>query len=309
VKTDHMKNTLLIDGDIVAYKACIYAQYEAEFEPKILLMMSDKEVIESYINAQFSEMIDVLNGGMLWVALSCPSIAYWRKKIMPSYKSNRSGSRPMGFWHARAYMKERYGATEVQPLEADDLLGIWATEPCSEHLDKVIVSEDKDLATVPGRFCRWPVDKQIIDISVDQARYNHLIQTLTGDTTDGYPGCPGVGPKTATKILAGEEGHSVQWACVLEAYELAFKKQGLGSFADSAISAWENASVAKILWADEFDFETGEVSLWPGLHRHQTCQPQQSSSSEETETITSLLSELSDLTACVESQDLPPSVS
>ena len=44
------------------------------------------------------------------------------------------------------------------------------------------------------------------------------MQTLTGDATDGYTGCPTVGPKTAQKILADAENINEMWAAVTAAY-------------------------------------------------------------------------------------------
>ena len=83
-------------------------------------------------------------------------------------------------------------------LEADDMLGIKATR------DKgcIIVSEDKDLKTIPAKVFNPAKDTEPHDISEQEADYNFMFQTLTGDKTDNYSGCPSVGPKTAEKILA-----------------------------------------------------------------------------------------------------------
>ena len=45
------------------------------------------------------------------------------------------------------------------------------------------------------------------EIISEEGRYFHMMQTLTGDTADGYPGCPSVGKVTAEKILKDHKGN------------------------------------------------------------------------------------------------------
>jgi DNA polymerase-1 len=40
-----------------------------------------------------------------------------------------------------------------------------------------------------------------MEISETEADYWHMYQTLVGDTSDGYPGCPGVGKVGAAEFL------------------------------------------------------------------------------------------------------------
>ena len=91
-----------------------------------------------------------------------------------------------------------------------------------------------------------------------------MMQTLTGDTTDGYTGCPGIGPKTAEKILqaALAEGtteanpaqlREIYWQHVVKAYA----KAGL-----SEEEALTQARVARICRNSDYDFKTKQVILW-----------------------------------------------
>ncbi|MCM5691598.1 hypothetical protein GOA89_00395 [Sinorhizobium meliloti] len=59
-------------------------------------------------------------------------------------------------------------------------------------------SQDKDMLTSPGKLYRGG---EVIDVSPGEARYNWVMQTLTGDVTDGYPGLKGMGPVKAAKVL------------------------------------------------------------------------------------------------------------
>ena len=134
-------------------------------------------------------------------------------------------------------------------LEADDTLGILATNgECSRN---IIVSVDKDMLTIPCEY--YNMDKEVTEtVDTKLADYMHLYQTLVGDSTDNYKGCPGVGPKKAADILK-----IPSWSRVVTAFE----KAGLTS--DDALV---QARVARILRANEYNFDTGEVILWEPLN-------------------------------------------
>ena len=76
-----------------------------------------------------------------------------------------------------------------------------------------------------------------------------MYQTLTGDSTDGYSGCPSVGDKTARKIL----GDNPTWGDVISAYE----KRGL-----TEQDAMVQARVARILRFKDYDFVKHQPILW-----------------------------------------------
>jgi 5'-3' exonuclease len=149
----------------------------------------------------------------------------------------------------RQWMIDKYKAVSIPSLEADDLLGIKATkEPFC-----IIISEDKDLKTIPAMVFNPAKDKQVTNISQWEADYNHMLQTLTGDQADGYAGCPSIGPKTAQKILADCETKREMWNAVLAAYA----KQKL-----SPEVALTQAQVARICRAEDFNFKTRKVRPW-----------------------------------------------
>ena len=139
----------------------------------------------------------------------------FRKDIAPFYKANRKNTRrPMLLNFAKDYMRERFRATSKANLEADDYMGILAMG----YPDSVIWSEDKDLMTIPGKHL---VNEDIIEVSLEEADRNFYTQVLTGDTTDNYRGCPGVGAVKAAKILKDKHTPFEMWSAVLEAFEKA----------------------------------------------------------------------------------------
>jgi len=112
--------------------------------------------------------------------------------------------------------------------------------------DTIIWSEDKDLLTIPAKH--W-IDGKVVTISEEEAKYNFYYQTLVGDSTDNYKGCPSVGSVTANKLLSQD----CSWDSVVDA----FKSKGL-----SEEVALENARLARILHNGEYDTDTAEVKLW-----------------------------------------------
>ena len=240
--------TFLIDADIVAFKAATAAETPIEWGDGLWTLHGYASDAQFYCENYFADLRNKLGKGELRLYLS--DTGNWRKSILPSYKSNRTGSRkPMLLPVIREWMREKYDAKSISGLEADDMLGIKATR----DKDCSIVSEDKDLKTIPAAVFNPAKDSEPKVITQYEADYQHMMQTLTGDATDGYSGCPTVGPKTAQKILADAENIDEMWAAVTAAYA----KQKL-----SAEVATVQAQVARICRASDFNFQTKRVIPW-----------------------------------------------
>lgn len=146
----------------------------------------------------------------------------FREKLatIQPYKGNRSPfSKPRHYSNIRKWLVERYKAMVVDGQEADDEVGIVATELGK---DGMIISQDKDLDTVPGLHYNWVKDERY-DISERQGLKNFYTQMLVGDRVDNIPGLQGVGPKTAEKLLDGCVKEGALWGAVYRAY---FDKYG-----------------------------------------------------------------------------------
>ena len=124
----------------------------------------------------------------------------FRKDVDPNYKSNRKGSRkPVGYVALCDWVRDTYKTITKPMLEADDCMGILATKP--ENIGKcIIVSDDKDMRTVPSRIYR-PMSGEFIDVTEQDADRFFLTQCLMGDPTDGITGLKGVGAKTAAENI------------------------------------------------------------------------------------------------------------
>lgn len=260
-----MSTIALLDADIIAYKLASTAQRTYRFpgleEPAVAC--EEFDTLPQRIEAEVEKLVHKLKATGVIVCLSCPTADNWRLKVLPSYKGNRSGvAKPVHLQAVKDYMAEAYPSYRRDTLEADDIMGILSTMnglPKSfleQHPEfdpkakKVIVSEDKDMKTVPGWLFNPAKDSSPKLISDTEADYWHLYQTLIGDATDGYKGCPGVGPKKAEAILASCEE---PWEYVVEAYEA----KGL-----TEEDALVQARVARICRVTDYDFKKKEVILW-----------------------------------------------
>jgi DNA polymerase-1 len=98
-------------------------------------------------------------------------------------------------------------------LEADDLIAAVTKRALAEGLRVVIVSADKDLMQLvrddDDRVVLWDSMRDKVygpaevreKLGVSPSRVRDSL-ALTGDTSDNVPGVPGVGPKTASDLLA-----------------------------------------------------------------------------------------------------------
>lgn len=239
--------TLLIDADIVAYQATASGEQEVEWDVDTWTVDTDLNKARDHFDFLISEYKKFTGIDEFKLCFSHKHI--FRKDIYPLYKANRKGRKPVGYSAVKDWACSTYPTFIKEPLEADDAMGILATKFKGKT---IIVSMDKDMATIPGKFFRISPsgDHKMLDVSEDDAQRNWLMQTLTGDASDGYPGLPGVGPKKAEELL---NKHGAVWKTV----EDAFIKAGLTR--DDAIL---QGRLAKILQVDNWDFEKEEVKLW-----------------------------------------------
>ena len=248
-----MMRTLLIDGDILVYRITAANERPIDWGNDLWTLHSDAAECRDALDSQITEYMETLEGDDVILAFS--PARNFRYHVYPQYKSHRQGKRkPVAYVPTREYAHETYKTFERPDLEGDDVLGILATSPVIVKGEKVIVSLDKDLKTIPGLICDMRDPIELREVTEEEADYNHMLQTLTGDAADGYPGCPGIGPKTAEKLLAGVgRTYAEMWPIVVEQYA----KKGL-----SEGIALTQARIARICRRDDYDFKRKEVKLW-----------------------------------------------
>lgn len=263
--------TALIDGDLFLYQAASANEQSIQWDQDTWTLTASFDAARTNFDSFVDHIVEQLECDKAVIALSNYDEP-WRKKVMPDYKRSRGDTRKPLCWKAlREYIHETRKVYERPSLEGDDVLGILATSKLIIEGDKIVVSQDKDMQTLPGlhlndRKARERMTaktaKTYLDcvrvIAPHEADYNHMLQTLTGDSTDGYPGCPGIGPKKAAVILAPfftPEAFDAAgaWKAIVETYA----KKKLGEEV-----ALMNARVARICRYTDYNFQTKEVRLW-----------------------------------------------
>ncbi|MEL6509032.1 MAG: hypothetical protein AAFQ32_04520 [Pseudomonadota bacterium] len=245
-----MKPTVLIDADVVAFSAAAACEEAIEWAEGYWTWNADFHATKNACIVQVERIMDELKGHEHVLCLSDHTDNF-RLDWHPEYKHQRKGGkRPLVLQQIKEWMVEELDAKRLPRLEGDDLLGILAT--MKSKRPRVVVSIDKDLRTIPCTFYRDIYDDPV-EVDETMADYNFLLQTLTGDITDGYPGCPGIGPSAAASIL--EVGAPVEdnWEAVVDAYE----DNGLG--VEEAIC---QARCARILRASDYNIKKKEITPW-----------------------------------------------
>lgn len=237
--------TLLIDADLLVYQAAFGAERAIEWDEGEFTYHANLEDGIAAFKSKLGEILEAFPRGVPILCLSDSSTCY-RRDFWPTYKAGRN-RRPLLYSALREWVLGAEWRTYLKPrLEADDILGILATHPKLVPGRKVMVSIDKDLKQIPGELYN-PGTQELTETSEEEGEDLFLTQTLTGDPTDNYPGCPGIGPVKAAKIVPGG------WEAVVAAY----LKAGLTE-ADALIQA----RCARILRAEDYDFKKGEPKLW-----------------------------------------------
>ena len=233
---------LLIDADYIVYKSCAAAETEVDFGDDVILVTSN---FSDAYKATLGELTKIRDkfGSFSDLILFFSDTVNFRKKILPEYKGHRNRKKPCGYKRVLNALKDEYKVITMPELEADDALGIYATK----HPGNCIVSPDKDMKQIPGKL--YNLDEEFTITKEAGAKW-HLIQSLAGDQTDGYPGVPGIGVKRA-EALFKKEGYS--WKTVVGAfYDKGFTE----------LTALTNARLARILTVDDYDFTKQKPILW-----------------------------------------------
>jgi DNA polymerase I len=242
--------TGLVDADIIAYQAAAAVEQPFDWGNGLWTLHAFENEAIAHLENAITTIKEVTGVSNLLMALT--SINNWRVDVLPTYKMNRKKTRkPILLPFLRQYLVDNYTTLAIPRLEGDDILGILSTT----HAPALIISLDKDLKTVPGDHYHLTT-RELSHVSEDEANYNHFFQTLTGDTTDGYTGCPGIGPVSAARLLEGLS-YEDMWAVIVKAFAKA-------KLPESA--AIQQARVARICRASDFNQITQEVILWNPPH-------------------------------------------
>jgi DNA polymerase-1 len=157
----------------------------------------------------------------------------FRHTFYPEYKANRKDApKPTHYEKLRQHLLGKWGAVEIDELEADDLCGISSCADQTKGETPVIVTVDKDLDMIPGWHYNW-VKQHLYEVTKEQADRTFFQQVLTGDMVDNIPGLKGIGPVKAAKMLAKDQTIDEMNVTVQKAYEEAGRGKDLDTVMDA----------------------------------------------------------------------------
>jgi DNA polymerase-1 len=143
----------------------------------------------------------------------------FRHEIFPEYKAHRE-EMPEDLRKSIPYIRKiiegfNIPIIELAGFEADDVIGTLAKEAEKQGFTTYMMTPDKDYAQLvsdnifmykPGKGGDdaevWGIREVQENFGIKTADQVIDILGLMGDTADNIPGCPGIGPKTAEKLIA-----------------------------------------------------------------------------------------------------------
>jgi len=207
---------LLIDGHSLAYRA-----FHAL--PEDLKTASGQ--VTNAVYGFTSMLVNLLRDHApqrVGVAFDLPGPTF-RHERLDSYKANRSKP-PEIFREQLGLLREvlevlGVRTVEAPGFEADDILATLATEAATEGLDTAVVTGDRDafqLVADPHVTVLYPRRGMSDHVRYDEAGIEARTgvrpadyvdyAALRGDTSDNLPGVPGVGEKTAARLVNAHGG-------------------------------------------------------------------------------------------------------
>lgn len=198
--------------------ALIYRAYYAFIKnPRINSKGFNTSAILGFVNT-LEDVLKKENPTHIGVAFD-PSGPTFRHEAYEQYKAQREEtpeairlSVPIIKDIIRAY---RIPILEVAGYEADDVIGTLATKAGQQGITTYMMTPDKDYGQLVTEhvFMYRPKygDKEFEVMGIEQVKAKFDIQSpsqvidmlgLMGDASDNIPGCPGVGEKTAQKLIA-----------------------------------------------------------------------------------------------------------
>lgn len=203
------EKVLLLDGNSLAYRAFF-----------ALPLLTNDQSIHTNATYGFTMMLQKIveeeQPTKMLVAFDAGKTTF-RHESFEEYKGGRQKTPPElseQFPYIRklidAYNIKRY---ELPMYEADDIIGTLAKQATIEGMEVVIVSGDKDLTQLADEHVTVYVTRKGIT-DIEKYTPAHIeekygltprqiidMKGLMGDPSDNIPGVPGVGEKTAIKLL------------------------------------------------------------------------------------------------------------
>ncbi len=206
-----MKRLFLLDGYAIIFRA----YYALIKNPRINSKGMNTSAIMGFVNT-LEEILNKEKPTHIAVGFD-PKGPTFRHEAFPDYKAQRE-STPEDIKKSVPYIKDilkayNIPALEVSGFEADDVIGTLAKKAEQEGFEVYMLTSDKDYGQLVSDkvFMYRPKFRggyEVLGANEIKEKYNlqsheQVIDLLglMGDAADNIPGCPGVGEKTAVKLL------------------------------------------------------------------------------------------------------------
>src|SRR5665647_155786 len=207
------KKLFLLD----AYALIFRAYYAFIKNPRITSGGLNTSAIFGFLLA-LEEVLQKQKPTHIAVVFDTPTPTF-RHEMFKEYKAHRDAT-PEDIIKAVPYIKRLIEAYKIPVIdypgfEADDVIGTLARKASEKGFTTFMMTPDKDYAQlVSGRIFMlkpsrsgnesilWGVEDIKKEFSVQRPEQVIDVLALMGDTADNIPGAPGVGPKTAMKLIS-----------------------------------------------------------------------------------------------------------
>ncbi|HPI11502.1 MAG TPA: DNA polymerase I [Catalimonadaceae bacterium] len=214
-----MKKLFLIDAMALIYRA----HFAFSKNPRINSRGLNTSSVFGFANTLL-EVLDKEKPSHIGVGFDLPGPTF-RHEQFEAYKAQRQ-EQPEDITLAIPYIKQLLTGMDIPILEmpgfeADDIIGTIAKRAVKEGFTVYMLTPDKDYAQLvePGIFLYRPsylgkgydvlgVDEVLAKFNIKRTEQVIDILGLQGDASDNIPGIPGIGEKTAQKLI--EEYDSVE---------------------------------------------------------------------------------------------------
>lgn len=208
-----MEKLFLLDAYALIYRA----YYALIRSPRVNSRGENTSAVFGFVNT-LEELLRKEQPTHIGVAFDPPGPTF-RHEAYPAYKAQREAT-PEDIRSAVPLIKSilqayRIPILEVPGYEADDVIGTLAKQAAQEGIETYMMTPDKDYAQLVGdgifmyRPGKGGSDFELLGVPEVAEKYGitHPAQVidllgLMGDKADNIPGCPGVGEKTAAKLIA-----------------------------------------------------------------------------------------------------------
>ena len=247
-----MKRLFLLDGMALIYRA----HFAFIQNPIRNSKGTNTSALYGFINTLLS-ILEKENPTHIGVAFDT-SAPTPRHILFPAYKAQRD-EMPEELAAAIPHVKALCRAfgipvLEVDGFEADDIIGTLVKRAELDEFESFMVTPDKDFAQlISESTCMWKPgrkgsDHEIIDLptmlknwEIERPAQVIDILGLWGDAADNIPGIPGVGEKTAKKLIA--EFGSIENLIANSAKLKGKQKENVEAHADQALLSKELATI------------------------------------------------------------------